>query len=351
MTSQKESYQLTATEQEFYRTALDMLFGSPSQNTMRRGDYLYLYQLLNKRYRSYIEDNIQEYTIEYYSNVYLPAKTLIREAYPDIVAQTAAPQAPDGVAKTNMTEQEARDLILANKQATGGTMTPEEQATVVEAIDKSDIGQLVKWIKDLISELATTVKLLKSLMETLPEYLKLVNSVLQLFNENKDAIKAGADIVKEYSTAMQNGKQTLEDLRNYLKENHMTSGDPYIPWPEPNFSDDAWTEMYGRVQLAKGLPIVGNQIQAMLSTMQAINYQAQTGIGYINTIDALAGAPSISSGFVPGLGTALLGEAAGMVMIPRWFYSTERQFAQELHAVEIQLHAQHNSLVRATPKS
>lgn len=344
------SKEITAAEREFMRTALAMIYGE-QLNTMQRGDYMYLYQLITRNYKARLEDNNLEYALEYYNNVYLPVKTMIREAYPDIIAQRVSLPPPQGQEKTEMTAEEARALHLANKQATGGHMTPEEQAKIVEAQEQSDIGRLITWIKDLTAELKRMAEQLSQLLQVLPDYLRLVNDVLQLFGENRDAIKTGAEIVKQYGDAMRNGQQTLTDLRNYLAANHMTSGDPYMPWPEPNFADDVWTDMYSRVQLAKGLPIVGNQIQAMLSTMQAINYQAQTGIGYINTIDALAAAPGISSGFVPGLGTALLGEAAGMVMIPRWFYATERQFAQELKIMETHLHARHNSLVQAARKS
>lgn len=344
---------LSRTEMREYQLYYKNVFNGA--NNLDRKTFRRFHELILRMYKCYLNDSIPGNAFEYYNNVKLPAEAIIRQRFPDILtAHEQLPPPPEqNPNKTTVTAEESRDFITANKIAIGGNLTAEEQTRIVESWKNSEIGRIIQWISDLITEMRTFIGLMGELLESLPEYMRLVNAVMQLLVDNKDGISAGMKIVQEYSDAMKDGKAAMTKMRTYLKENHMLSGDPYMPWPAPNFTDQEFCDLYSRVQMAKGLPIVGGQIQAMLSSMRAMNYQAQNGIGYINIIDALSDAPALSSGFVPGAAGALVGDLAGAAAVPAWFISKTEAFRVELGAVEKSLHRSHQDSIQKLikPKS
>lgn len=332
-------YTLTDAEWDWYQSQLKKLLTERDARGFTVADARRLWQYEQRVYNSVKGDNVVDLTLDHYNTVTEPLMVLLREVHPSVIVDT--PERPHGRSPTTKTADEVKDELLATHVATA-EFTRRDVDEITAAHEQADVvAALIRWCTDLGTEVGRLVSTLADLAKHLPEYISLVNDCLAIIRDNSDAISAGAAIVRAYKVAMDDAEATMHALQRRLKDEHRMAGDPYMPWPAPNFTDRSWVELYRRVQLAKGLPIVGPQITAMLGTLQQMHYQARTNIGYVNTIDALASAPGISSGAVPGLMMRAAGDIAGLTGVPAWFLTTEREFAQSMLRVEVRLHNDH----------
>lgn len=332
-------YGLTDAEWDWYQSQVRKLLTERDARGFSVQDARKLWSYEQRIYNQINAQNIIDQTLDHYNMVTEPLMVLLREIHPSVVV--ANPERPHGRSDTEKTPEQVRQELTATHVATG-ELTTDETAEIAKAHEDADvIAKLIRWCTDLATEVGKLVVTLADLATNLPDYLRLVNECLQILRDNRDAIDAGAAIVRAYKAAMDDAQATMHALQRRLKDEHRMAGDPYMPWPAPNFMDQSWTELYRRVQLAKGLPIVGPQITAMLGTLQQMHYQARTNIGYANTIDALASAPGISSGAVPGLIARAAGDIVGLTGVPAWFVTTEREFAASLLRTEVRLHNDH----------